>query len=95
MRSGAAETHNPSHSEPSESAKVATEAAPQWEAQIAMRASGTKLALIALGPEESGTCIDDSRRHPKLIETQKAEIAAAMKPGRRSCLVCRPTTWRG
>jgi transcriptional regulator with GAF, ATPase, and Fis domain len=51
--------------------------APQWEAQVPVCTSGTDLGFIALGPKDSGACIDDS--DVTLLKMVAAQLAIALQ----------------
>jgi transcriptional regulator with GAF, ATPase, and Fis domain len=51
--------------------------APQWEAQVPVCTNGTDLGFIALGPKESGACIDDS--DVTLLKVVAAQLAIALQ----------------
>jgi transcriptional regulator with GAF, ATPase, and Fis domain len=51
--------------------------APQWEAQVPVRTKSTDLGFIALGPKESGACIDDS--DVTLLNVVAAQLAIALQ----------------
>jgi len=51
--------------------------APQWEAQVPVRTDSTDVGFIALGPKESGACIDDS--DTTLLNMVATQLAVALQ----------------